>query len=168
MGKKGFQFKGLEEYAEYLQKIQKNTPKIIGKGVYEMAAVVADEVRKDMQGLSSVDNEYNVIAYKTGKKARLSHEQKEGLLEGFGISPMEEKSGYYHVKLGFDGYNSVKTKKYPKGQPNVLIARSLNSGTSMMDKIPFMRNAVNRKRKDAIEKGKLVIDEEIAKFDGVF
>lgn len=160
-----FQFRGLDEYAEYLQKIQKNTPEILGKGVYEMAGVIADEVRKNIEAISAVDDTYNMVAYKKGFKSRLSHRQKEGLLTGFGIAEMEDKNGYLNVKLGFEGYNDVATKKYPKGQPNVLVARSLNSGSSYMDKIPFMRNAVNRKQKDAVERAKVVIDEEIAKIE---
>ena len=46
-----FQFRGMEEYAEYLQKIQKNTPEILEKGVYEMAGVIADEVKKNIEAI---------------------------------------------------------------------------------------------------------------------
>ena len=156
-----FQFRGLDEYAEYLQKIQKNTPEILGKGVYEMAGVIADEVRKNIEAIPSVNDTYNIIAYKKGTKSRLSHRQKEGLKDSFGIATMKYDDGYLNVKLGFDGYNSVETEKYPQGQPNALVARSLESGTSYMDKVPFIRNAVNRKREDAITRAKLLIDEEI-------
>lgn len=160
-----YQFKGLDEYAAYLEKIQKNTPEILGRGVYEMAGVVADAVRKNIEALPAVTDAYNIKAYKEGYKSKLSQRQKQGLLDGFGISTMEEESGYLHVKLGFDGYNDVKTKKYPKGQPNVLVARSLESGSTYMDKKAFVRPAVRSSEKRAVEKCKVTIDEEIAKIE---
>lgn len=159
------QFKGLEEYARYLQKIQKNTPEILGKGVYEMAGVVADQVKSNIEALPAVNDLYNIRAYREGKKSKLSKKQKQGLINGFGISTMEKDNGYLNVKLGFDGYNDVITKKYPKGQPNVLVARSIESGTSYMDKTPFMRPAVSAAEKKAIEKCKITIDKEIAKIE---
>lgn len=90
--------------------------------------------------------------------SRLSEEQKKGLLDGFGVSRMQDDSGYKNVKLGFDGYNSVKTKKYPNGQPNVLIARVTESGSSYQQKTPFVRPAVNASRKEALEKGREAVD----------
>lgn len=68
-----------------------------------------------------------------------------------------------NVKLGFDGYNEVKTRKYPKGQPNQLIARVTESGSPYMDKTPFMRMAVNATRKPALAEMQKVIDEESKK-----
>ena len=67
------------------------------------------------------------------------------------------------MKLGFDGYNKVKTRKYPQGQPNAMIARAVESGSSVRKKNPFIRRAVNDTQKQAVEKGKQVADEEIAK-----
>lgn len=56
-----------------------------------------------------------------------------------------------NVKLGFDGYNGMKTKKYPKGQPNVLLARSIESGSSIAKKRPFVAPAVRKTKKAAEE-----------------
>ena len=44
-----------------------------------------------------------------------------------------------NTKIGFDGYNDVKTKKYPNGQPNMMIARSINAGTSFRRPYPFVQ-----------------------------
>ena len=54
---------------------------------------------------------------------------------------MRNDGGFRNVKIGFDGYNYVKTKTWPKGQPNAMVARSIESGTSWMSKQPFMRKA---------------------------
>ena len=129
-----FEFKGIDTYIKQLNELQlaaKST--IIGKTVYAGAAVVADKVRAAIQALPE------------GKES----DADTGLLDGFGISPMETEDGYTHVKLGFDGYNSVKTKKYPNGQPNVLIARVVNSGTSFRKKTKFVDKAVTASRKAA-------------------
>ena len=128
---------GLNEYAAYLQRIEKNTREIIGAGVYAMADVVADEIRKGI----------GTLPEKTGVT-------KKGLEEGFGISSMRNDNGFLNVKLGFDGYNQ-------NGVPNALMARVFESGTSKVQKHPFVRQAVNRSQKEALAKGQLAIDEKI-------
>ena len=153
--------KGLNSYIEYLQKINTVTDEAIGEAVYEMAKVVADSVRSGIQALPTVSNQANIATYKKGY-SRLSDEEKQGLLDGFGVSPMQDDGGYINVKLGFDGYNSVKTKKYPKGQPNALIARVTESGSSYREKTPFIRPAVNASKKQAEQAGRMKIDEKIA------
>lgn len=153
--------KGLNRYIEYLQKINAVTDEVIGEAVYEMAKVVADSVRASIQALPTVSNEANIATYKKGY-SRLSDKEKQGLLDGFGISPLQEDSGFVNVKLGFDGYNNVKTKKYPQGQPNALIARVTESGSSYREKTPFMRPAVNASKKPAEAAGRAKFDERIA------
>lgn len=153
--------KGLDSYISYLQKIDAVTDEAIGEAVYEMAKVVADSVRASIQELPTVSNEANIATYKKGY-SRLSDEEKQGLLDGFGVSPMQDDGGYINVKLGFDGYNSVKTKKYPKGQPNARIARVTESGSSYREKTPFIRPAVNASKKQAEQAGQMKIDEKIA------
>lgn len=153
--------KGLDSYISYLQKIDAVTDEAIGEATYEMAKVVADSVRSGIQALPTVSNEANIATYKKGY-SRLSDEEKQGLLDGFGVSPMQDDGGYINVKLGFDGYNSVKTKKYPQGQPNALIARVTESGSSYREKTPFIRPAVNASKKQAEQAGQMKIDEKIA------
>ena len=95
----------------------------------------------------------------------MSELEKQGLLEGFGISPMENENGYYNVKLGFDGYNSVKTHKYKQGQPNVLIARITESGSSYRAKTPFIRPAVNSTKNEAIKKQKRLLTKKFTQLE---
>ena len=59
---------------------------------------------------------------------------------------MQNDGGFLNVKMGFDGYNSVTTPKYPTGQPNVMVARMFNSGTSSMSKQAFFDQTVNASR----------------------
>ena len=161
-----FQFNGMKEYAEYLQRIGANTREICGAGVYAMAEVVTDKIRANLDALPTVDEAEAVASYRGKKKANLTSSQKKGLQKGLGVSPMENDNGYWNVKVGFDGYNKVKTKKYPNGQPNVMIARATESGSSVREKMPFVRTAVTAATKPAIQAGQAAIDEEIKKKEG--
>lgn len=152
--------KGLTKYVAYLQKLDFATDEIVGEAVYEMAKIVADKVRGSIQALPTVSNQANIATYKKGY-SRLSEPEKQGLLDGFGISPMRDDNGFVNVKLGFDGYNSVKTKKYPQGQPNALIARITESGSSYREATPFIRPAVSAARNAAVKAGQAKFDEAI-------
>lgn len=156
--------KGIDEYALKLSKLGNKSQEVAGKAIYAGAQVVADAIKRNIDSLEAVDDKYNLIAYKQGKKSKLSETQKKGLKEAFGITKMQKDSdGFYNVKLGFDGYNDVKTKKYPNGQPNQLIAIVTESGSSFMDKTPFVRPALNQTKKQAQEIMQKVIDEETGK-----
>lgn len=161
-----FQFNGMKEYAEYLQRIGANTKEICGVGVYAMAEVVANKIRENLDALPTVDEAEALAAYREKRKTSLTSAQKKGLQEGLGVSPMENDNGYWNVKVGFDGYNKVKTRKYPNGQPNVMIARATESGSSVREKTPFVRTAVTAATKPAIQAGQAAIDEEIKKKEG--
>lgn len=161
-----FQFNGLKEYAEYLQRIGANSKEICGAGVYAMAEVVTDQIRANLDALPTVTESEALAAYRKKQKTGLTSAQKKGLQEGLGVSPMENDNGYWNVKVGFDGYNKVKTRKYPNGQPNVMIARATESGSSVREKMPFVRPAVSTSQRSAIEIAKKVIDEEIKKKEG--
>ena len=154
---------GAEEYALKLAKLGGASKGITKKAVYQAADVVADAVKANLQAMPVVDNNYNVYAYKQHKKARMSEAQRDGLVESFGISKMQDDGGYINVKLGFDGYNSIRTQQYPQGQPNVLIARIYENGGSTAEKQPFIKPALNKTRKAAQQKMAEIIDSEMSK-----
>lgn len=141
-----FEFSGIDNYISQLNKLQQSTKDgVVGKTVYAGAAVVADSVRRAIQALPVGDGR----AQGGGLVDTVTLPQKVGLLDGFGISRMKDDDGFVNVKLGFDGYNSTRTEKYPRGQPNALIARSVNSGTTFRKKTKFVDKAVNSAKKAA-------------------
>ena len=111
--------------------------------------------------MPTVEESEALAAYREKRKTSLTSAQKKGLQEGLGVSPMENDNGYWNVKVGFDGYNKVKTRKYPNGQPNALIARATESGSSVREKTPFVRPAVSASQKKALEAAKIKIDQRI-------
>ena len=149
-----WKFEGLDEYLRQLEKLSQNSEETIGKAIYEGAGVVAKACAAAIEALP-VSNQYN--------SGVITSVQKAGLKEGFGISHAQTDGDYRHVKLGFDGYNGQKTKKFPNGQPNSMIARSINSGTSWRRKNPFMDKATASSKSACEATMKRVIDAEIQK-----
>lgn len=144
-----------------LSRLESATDDMIGRAVYAGAGIVADAVKAGINALPIVTG-YGTDA--NPLPGGVTSAQKAGLLDGFGISPLQDDgSGYLNVKLGFDGYNRTLTEKYPQGQPNQLVARGVESGTSWKQKKPFIRPATTRSRKPAENEMKRVIDEEISK-----
>lgn len=138
---------GLEEYLAQLQDLAEHTDDVIKKGIYEGAAVVTSAIRNATASIP-VDEGMGTPQHKLSGINRV---QKAGLLSGLGIAHMKREGQGWNTKVGFDGYNNVKTKKYPGGQPNALIARSVESGTSFRAPHPFVAPA-SRKAKAAAEK----------------
>ena len=145
-----YQFRGLEEYALKLSKLGAATEQIAGKAIFAGAKVVADEVRKNINALPVRKAEYGTVK---NPLSGITQTQKRGLLDGFGISPLSDDNGYY----------DTHTDKYPGGQPNQLVARGVESGTSWLKKMPFMAPALKKSREKAVQEMQRTIDEEIAK-----
>lgn len=149
---------GIDNYIDKLQNLDYTAPHAIGRAIYEGADIVADAIKANIQKLP-VDDTPGIKDKITGIKSV----QKKGLLVSFGISPSRNDGGYINVKAGFDGYNTLKTKKYPQGQPNAMIARTFESGNSFTKKIPFVAPAVRATKDVAEKKMAHIIDSEISK-----
>ena len=137
-----FQFEGVDGYIAQLQKLYDDTDEIIGAAIYQGAAVVMKSVVASI-GSIQTDNHFG-----TSENPCIgpSTYQVVGLLKSVGIAKMRKDGTFWNVKIGFDGYNGMKTKRWPQGQPNAMVARSVESGTSFMQKQPFMRRAENSSR----------------------
>lgn len=144
--------KGLEEYLQQLGKLQNDG--YLKQAIYPAAGKVAEAVKKNIESLPECH---------PGGSYGVTKTQKEGLLEGFGIASFKNEDGYLQVKLGFDGYNKQRSKKYPNGQPNAMIARSIEKGTSWSKKIRFVNTAVKATKDEAEAMMKVAIDKNIEK-----
>lgn len=150
-------FEGLEGYMESLQRIEADSQAITERAVYEGAAVVADAVKEAIQRLPT-DQGWGTRAHPL---QGIQPVQKAGLLESFGVAPMQDDQGFLHVKIGFDGYNRLKTRRFPKGQPNAMIARVAESGTSFQKKTPFLAPAIRQAKPKAKERMQRVFEEAL-------
>lgn len=144
-------FKGAAAYADALKKLEFTAQlgKLLEEAAKAGAQPVADEIRRRLRILP--EDKYRHLGpgeVFTG----LPESQKEDLLDSLGVTPPQwDRTGFVNVKVGFDGYGSHPTKAYPKGLPNALLARSVESGSSVREKAPFVRPAVNATRKQAVE-----------------
>lgn len=153
-------FPGLSDYELMISKLSKDVDDIAGKAIYAGAGIVADAIKENIKALPIVRG------YGTEKDplpGGVTAPQKAGLIDGMGISPMQDDGGYLNVKIGFDGYNATKTDKYPQGQPNQLVARGVESGTSWKQKKPFIRPAINASKSRAEAEMARILDQEIEK-----
>lgn len=163
-------FPELDKYVEQLHTLSGESLTLVEKAIAKGAKPVADACKQNLMNLKTGSNEKAMSQWRKKQKnkdadtkATLTEEQREGLIESMGLAPMRDDRGYVNTKLGFDGYNSIKTRRWPKGQPNVLIARVLESGSSAMEKQPFIRPAVTAKKNEAEKAMKNYLDQEIAK-----
>lgn len=141
-------FKGGEEYILKLSRLEAGaTEKVCGPAIHDAAEVVADAIRGELQTVPT-DNGWGTQASPTrGPNER----QKAALLDALGVTQMRTDSdGFLNVKIGFDGYNNIRTKRWPSGQPNQMVARAVESGTTWMQKNGFVARAVSKTKKEAL------------------
>ena len=116
--------------------------------VYNGMAVIRDEVVRQIQSLP-VENGY--IKKNDLPRNVITDREKEELLKHIGIAQMDNKNGTVSTRISFDGYTDIKTKAYPKGLPAIMVARSINSGSSVRAKVPFIRQAQAASKSQAVD-----------------
>lgn len=139
-----FEFVGIDEYLDQLNQLSEHAEGLCKRALYDGAAVVANAVKTEIQNLPTTDRNPP-----KGKPLGILEYEKQGLLEGLGIAKMRTEGGYIETHIGFEGYNRLKSKKYPQGHPNSMIARSIESGSSVRAKHPFMAKALNKAKQQA-------------------
>lgn len=151
-------FKGSDAYGLFLREYANSIDReaVLEKAVAAGAKPVADAIRKNLNAIP-------VAKYRRLKPGEvfigLSSQQKEDLANGFGLTSIKrDKKGIVNTKAGFAGYGRYKTRKYPSGVPNALLARAAESGSTVRIKTPFVRTAVAATRKQAVKAMGKVID----------
>lgn len=132
-------------YVERLESLYDSTTEDLKHAVYVGAKVIADQVAKNIKELP-IDTSY---AAPGTKKKGITPAQKAGLKAGLGVARMRADGIRVNTKIGFDGYNQTKTQRWPKGVPNAVVARTVESGTSWMQKNAFVQRAVNKEKDTA-------------------
>jgi len=159
------QFKGLDAYMARLSALEKATDKIVPAVIYDGAEIVADAVRDGLEHLPVAEHDGKPWFGTPGHLARgPSREQKQGLIDSFGITSIgSDSKGFVNVHIGFDGYNSVKSAQWPQGQPNQMVARAVESGTSFMEANPVIKTSLSKARRAATKAMEKRADSEIGK-----
>jgi len=156
MAKFTVQSAALDDYVSKLSELERE--KNLGRAVYAGAKVVADAITDNIKKIP-VTNERGTPSKPIDG---ITIFQKRGLLEGFGLSKMKNENGFVNTKTGFIGYNATEGKQHTK-QPNIMIARAVERGTSFRRAHPFVAPAVRKTRKPAEEAMAREFDKELKK-----
>lgn len=142
---------GFETYLAQLEGLKTDSLPMCKAIVFPGAAVLADAMRSEVGGLPTISDARALNNYQHGLvNDALSESQKAGLVESLGVSPIKrDNGGMVQCSVGFTGYNGVQTNKFPNGQPNAEVARSLEKGTSYLRRNAFATRAVKAARASA-------------------
>ena len=152
-------FKNGDDYLFKISKLEASLKnKVLGPAIYEGAGLAIDEVRKQLMKIPTDESYGTELRPALGPRKV----QKRDLYDSLGIASLQNDGGYLNVKIGFDGYNAVQTKSWPNGQPNQMVARSVERGTSWMQAHPFMKKAAAACRKAVRQAMGQSVEEAIA------
>ena len=143
---------GFDKYIRQLEALQRDATRMCKAVVYPGAAILAEKIRAETEALPTISDAEALGNFRSGEENEaLSVSQKIGLVESLGISGIKkDRSGMVQTSVGFTGYNSIKSKRWPNGQPNAMVARSLEKGTSFLKRDRFVEHAVKAAREEAI------------------
>ena len=158
---------GLDELNRKLDQLGGKAAQIAAWGLYEGAGVVADKVSQTVNGITTEPFKYAT----NGKKRKPSPEEK-AIIAGAkkGVAKFRSTGTSVNTSVGFQnsGYGAIswnhartntrtkykvdesgKAHHASKGggtssKPVPLIANAINSGTSFMEKQPFLRKAFSQ------------------------
>lgn len=153
-------FKNGDEYIAKINKLSREFRETVaGPAIYEGAGMVTDAIKTRLNGVQTDEGWGSSASPKSGpKKIELT-----SVSNSLGIASLKDDGGFINVKIGFDGYSPVKTTQWPMGQPNQMLARSIERGTYFMQPNPFVKPAYSATRKKALEAMRKKVDEEIQK-----
>lgn len=130
---------GMDELLRQMEKAPKNAEKVAAKALFDGAGVMADAVSRAVQGIATEPFRFA----RGGQKRKPSPEEKALVASAkHGVAKFRKNGVSVDTSVGFQnaGYGQLgKTMK-----PIPQIANAINSGTSFMDKQPFIRKAFSQ------------------------
>lgn len=148
---------GLSDYIAKLQELYDKVEDYLEPAIYEGVSVVNKATVSALKQLPTDDSKG-----KSDKRTGLRSIEKAGLLKAYGISRLANDNGYLNRKIGIaNGYIENPETGYKK--PAIVIARSLVSGTSFMQKNDVFSKAAKASKSEAEQAMALKLDSEISK-----
>ena len=138
---------GLDDVIKMMENVGVNSERMAAQSLYSGAGLVAERLKQAILQLPADDNEEH--RHSGGIKV-ISAEDREDLANGVGIAAFENKNGVVNTAVSIEGYtrrkepdNGPGRRSYPNGVPLPMIARSIESGSSVRQKHPFVRQATH-------------------------
>ena len=143
---------GLTEFNGILDKLDKAAPAVASQALYEGAGVMADEIKKGAASIKTAPFHY------AREGTRLPSPEEKAIVEAAsaGIAKFDKGADSVDTSVGYRnaGYAMLGNKEKPIPQ----IVNAINSGTSFMQKQPFVRKAAKNGQNKAIQAMKDKID----------
>lgn len=131
--------KGLNELIQQMGKVPENAAKVASLALYDGAGVMADTLSNAVNSIATEPFKYAG----GGKKRKPSPEEKQIIVNARrGIAKFRKTGDGVNTSVGFQ--NSGYAELNGETKPVPLIANSINSGTSFMQKQPFIRKAFSQ------------------------
>lgn len=130
---------GLNELIQQMGKVPENAAKVASLALYDGAGVMADAVSKAVNGIVT-----EPFKYVTGGRKRKPSPEEKAIIQNArrGIAKFKRTGEGVNTSVGMQ--NSGYAELNGKTKPIPLIANSINSGTSFMQKQPFLRKAFSQ------------------------
>lgn len=135
---------GLLGLSEQLAQLGEDAQNVASSALYEGAGIMATEIQNGAEGIKTAPFHFAVFGTREP-----SPEEKEAILGAVGIAKFEKNGAEVNTSVGYGntGYAMVAGKRKAIAQ----IANAINSGTSFMNKQPFVRKAATSGGKKAGE-----------------
>ena len=150
-------FKGLDSLIAKLERLNNFEHGQMKMSVYDGAAEVKKALVTSMDSIP-IQDEY---VRKGHIREGITSVEKRGIIEGFGIAKMRNEGSGVNTQLGFEGRNA-------NGKSNKTVARQVESGTSWLEKYPFIRRAANQSKSAAENAMSETFKKEIDRIMGGF
>lgn len=132
---------GIDEFAKMLGKLGNEVESIAAQSLYEGAGIMANALKSAIASIPT-ENWHRVEPGVNPLRSATPAEKRQ-IQEAVGIAKFDKNGSEVNTAIGItgSGYMKRKTKKYKKGVPIAMVARSINSGSSYRAKYPFVRMA---------------------------
>ena len=137
---------GLAELSTMIDKMAEKAPAVAAQALYEGAGVMAKEIAA---GAGSIRTEaFRYASVSRGETRQPSPEEKAAVTGAVGIAKFDKNGSEIQTSIGYGnaGYAEIKGKQVPIAK----IANAINSGTSFMQKQPFIRKAASSGKGKAV------------------
>ena len=145
---------GMVEISKMLSEMGEKAPAIAAQALYDGAGIMAAEVNKGVKSIRTAP-----FHYAAGGETRLPSPEEKAVVEqaAAGIAKFDKGGTEVNTSVGFRnaGYAEIAGKTVPIPK----IVNAINSGTSFMQKQPFVRKAANAGSSRAMAAMKAKIEE---------
>lgn len=148
---------GMAEISETLSKLGEQAPGVAARALYKGAGIMAEEVNKSAETIKTAP--FRWASHSKGETRLPSPEEKEIVqAAAAGIAKFDKEGTEVQTSVGFRnaGYAQLKGKTVPIPK----IVNAINSGTSFMEKQPFVRKAARSGGSKAIQAMKDSIEQD--------